>query len=139
MGSQMSARDELHRAMLKSETDYDDWSLEAQLALLEAITPVADRHAENQNSLAWRKLAMEKEAELVALRSELDALSHLISETETGDAILAKREARMRAALCFYAHPDTYRLNGHPQIDGARMPVLVDMGGRAREALVYYT
>lgn len=88
----------------------------------------------------WDYTVMQDAAKLIeAQQDELRELRHLIGEVESGDAILAKREERMRRALCFYAHPDTYQLNGHAQIDGAKMPCLVDRGDKAREALVDYT
>jgi len=115
----MSLTDDIHNAMMKCETDYSDWAISVQIELLEAICDVVER----------RNASTSNEA----------VLSLLIGEMEQGAAIMAKREERMRTALCFYGHPDTYCMVPNDAEKGYLIPIEKDKGEIAREALVDFT
>lgn len=144
----MSIKNDIHKAILKIETDYNQWDIEAQMDLLDAIIhtvpnlwklPPGALNASPSELAHWKERAKLAEKEAEVRKRETEELRHLIGEMEQGDAIIAKRADRMRKALCFYAHPDTYvEMPTDSRIVGP-VPIENDKGHQAREALVDYT
>lgn len=144
----MSIKNDIHKAILKIETDYNQWDIEVQMDLLDAIVhtvpnlwkpPPGTLNASPSELAHWKERAKLAEKEAETRKREAEELRQLIGEMEQGDEILQKRDARMRKALCFYAHPDTYV--EMPTTSGMIGPIPIenDKGHQAREALVDYS